>query len=364
MAYILERSIEELKETKNILADASNLEWLATLSPEQVNGLFIRLACVLNSEDIKNFFTQTLSTIKINPVDHTEDEYITLFTYNRTFLEERMIEMYGSLTTGPTPRNPENRKEEILYCLCTALEGSLKIPSKIVMQFLQECDLTTRIPNYDRDVLNIVCMKGNIEYINFILHRAGKEMSRVQLLEYVEDRYWCWNRDDCTMEFVTSLQKIFSQLEIPFSLAVHGKYFTRGDILSVCHDADVLKFCFGFLPTKHRSFILEKRAFEILCNFPKFKEAVELFESEKVDMNVIFQQRCKEKNMCLLDKQCLDGTKEDVEFLLSKMSKDTKYNVLLHKNYGFRTPLKHALYYGKHETALIIEKEMKIIGLL
>ena len=246
------------------------------------------------------------------------------------------------------------------------------MPSEIVTNFLTLVDLNIRTPNYDQDALCIACESGNIDYIRIILQRAVSEKNRTDLIKYIQDRYWIWNRDKCTIKFLEDLENIFHQLDLPFFEAVHKRFYNENnDILSFCNKAQMLEMCIKYLPNKSLKYILQHRAFSILCNFidgelEELRKAIEIFEREGVVLSKVFEKRCKEKGMCLLDKICLEGNQaEGISYILSKMTDDEKKRVLTFKNYGFRTPLAHARYYSYNNTAKedVITREMTRLDL-
>lgn len=361
--HLIFRQIKE-----GILTELSDIEWINTLDAKKINELLIKIICITDDETVEKFIKNIQKTT-VKPEPFSTEQWITIYNRAYSFWKKQTISEFKHLTTGPCPRDPISKEEEILYCLATSVQGSEKMPSEIVIDLLNQIDLDVKTPNYNEDALDIVSGRdnGNIEYIRIILTRAIKEKSRTALLEYIQDR--CMVSHRATVKYVEELENMFLTLDLPFSEVVHGKHRTNIDMLSNCSTIPILNICIKYLPTRYRDYILQSRAFSILCNFiderAELQKAVEILEEEKVDLIKVFEQRCVEKEMCLLDKACLNGRTEDVSYILSKMSDPAKTKALRSRNYGQRTPLAHARYYsyGNTDKENIIIAEMSRLGL-
>ncbi len=368
---IFTQSIEQLQnipDKKDLINDLSDINWINTLDASKINEMVMKIICISDDDAIAQFISNLQKTT-VRPEPLSDKQWLSIFKYAHAFWMKKMISGHKYLTTGTPARDPESKEEEILYCLETSLQGMEKMPPEIVNYLLGIVDLTVMTPNYHQDALDAVCHSGNIDYIKIILQRAVNEKSRADLLEYIQDRMWIRYSENCTVDFMEKLVNLFHTLDLPFSEAVHGKY-SHFDILNVCNKAQILEICVKYLPTRHKDWILHKRAFELLCNFihvetEELQKTIEILEKEGVDLSKIFEKRCEEKGMCLLDKVCLEGRAKSVSYILSKMSDESKRKALVCKNYGFRTPLTHARYYsyGNKEKENIIMEEMSKLGL-
>jgi len=343
----------------DLISSISDIEWLKSLPLETVSELILRVACIATDVTQYAEFVSIVFRSGIRPNGPTDKQWVIMYKYATKIWKQTMLNIF------PNPRDPENGEEEILFCLCACF-GSEPLPSKIIKNLLYQVDLDVETPNYHQNVLDVVAESGNIDYIQYILERAILKKKRSQLYEYILDKDWCRNK--CDMKYITELENLFEKLDLPFSIAVHGKYSQHCDILARCKSVDVLQICIKNLP-KNCKYILQSRAFAILQQFigtgDEFQYAIELLERCEIDLNVIFKQRCKGKSMSLLDTICLEGQAKELTFILSKMSSEIKIELLNSKNYGFRTPLDHTRYYTYHsnEKEQIILKEMKTFGL-
>jgi len=353
---------------ESILTELSNIEWINTLDAKKINELIVKVMCITDDDTI-SLFIKNIQQTTVKPEPLSTEQWLTIYNHANSFWKKQTISEFKHLTTGPTPRDPISKEEEILYCLATSVQASEKMPSEIIIDLLNKIDLDVKTPNYNQDALDIISDRdnGNIEYIRIILCRAIKEKSRTSLLEYIQDR--CMVSHRATVKYVEELENLFLELDLPFSEVVHGKHRTNIDMLSNCSTVPILNICIKYLPVRYRDYILQSRAFIILCNFidekAELQKAVEILEGEKVDLLKVFEQRCIEKEMCLLDKACLNGRSEDVSCILSKMSDAAKTKALRCRNYGQRTPLAHARYYsyGNTDKENIIVAEMNRLGL-
>ena len=371
---IFTQSIDHLQnqhdKIKDLVASLSDVDWLNTLDAKKINEIVVRLICVCDEDTVMQFISIVQKT-NIKLESFSDSQWLTVFKNANSFWMKRMISGYKHLTTGPAPRDPESKEEEILYCLSTSIRGMEKMPSEIVTSLLAIVNLNVETPDYKQDALSIVCESSNIDYIRIILQRATNEKNRKELLEYIQDRRWIWNRDESTVKFIEELENAFQTFDLPFSEVVYGRYFKNNDILSMCNKAQILEICIKYLPTRNRNYILQGRSFSILCNLligelDELRKTVEILEREGVVLSPLFEKRCKEKGMCLLDKVCLEGNQAaKVSYILSKMTEYAKRKALITKNYGFRTPLLHAKYYAYNNTERedVIIAEMKSLGL-
>ena len=203
-------TIEQLRNIKDktnlVVADLCDIDWINTLDAHKINEIFIKFICICDDQDLIDKFMKNLEETTVKPEPPTDEQVMILFKYANSFWMKLMVSKYKYLTTGPTPRDPESKDEEILYCLCTSL--SEKMPLEIIIHLLTIVNLDVVTPDYHQDALSIICETGNIDYIRVILQRAVNEKCRADLLEYIQDRRWISIRE-FTVEFIEKMEHMF-----------------------------------------------------------------------------------------------------------------------------------------------------------
>lgn len=369
-SHISQLSIENLQEIFSCFDES----WVREQEVPTLTNLINRAWCVIrDDEESIQFGCRIVEIVHLSrKIDYKTSDTLAIqnlamvFKHNPAIFKRRILQMYNTMLTNTPAVKDLTPEQEHLATLEVVLSCRL---TKIANIYLENPPVDSLSP-HGYDLLTIVCLDGTFEDFKTAIEVYEKAKGKKALQEYVKNRGWDIGK--LMMKF-RSLEQAKELVEFYRSKGLDPATFicrcrSSHSTLDFCTMPEQVDYLLQQVNNEQLKAIIEidEGLIKIYdkCTPEGFDQLLTRCEEAGISLSKICTSRNSE-GLSVVDHACLHRKNRHLPILLKRINDEDERILLSTHNYGFRTPLGHALYYGGMNSpcAQIIESEMQRLGL-